>query len=348
MQGALVMQKATAFHITSQDISTRLAAFDPRTALRRAWSANRSLTLLGLAMMFSLVASLVGIALDPRIITGAPAWLKPAKFGVSIAIYSFTLLWLLTFVQGHSRLVRLISVVTTVSFVVEMIVVITQVVRGTISHFNAATPLDSALFSIMGMFVVAIWLMNLLAAILLLIQRLPDPVFAWALRLGLLLTLAGAASGFLMTRPTPTQQATIKAGQPVTAIGAHSVGVEDGGPGLPVTGWSTAGGDLRVGHFVGLHALQAMPLVGWLLTRRRARRLGAGHRTALVWIAGLAYLGLMLLLIWQALRGQPLIAPDAATLSALGGLAGATGLAVAGVVAHARRPRYQASESVGA
>jgi hypothetical protein len=114
------------------------------------------------------------------------------------------------------------------------------------------------------------------------------------------------------------------------------VGVEDGGPGLPLTHWNTSGGDLRVGHFVGLHALQAMPLVGWLLRRRRARRLGDGHRTALTWIAGLAYLGLTVLLLWQALRGQPLLAPDATTLAALGALLGGAALAVAAVLAHGR------------
>src|SRR5262249_28298733 len=133
------------------------------------------------------------------------------------------------------------------------------------------------------------------------------------------------------------QLAALQAGQPVRMIGAHSVGVADGGPGLPLTGWSTSSGDLRVGHFVGLHALQAMPLIGWLLGRRRVRRLGNGRRTALTWIAGLPYLGLMLLLLWQALRGQPLLAPDAATLAALGALLGATALAVLAVLAHARR-----------
>jgi hypothetical protein len=341
-KGNIVMSNLTTFDSRANDASLRFTVFDPRALLRRAWAANRSLTFLGLAMLLALMVSLVGIALDPRVITGAPAWLKPAKFGVSIAIYSFTLLWLLTFVQGRPRLVSLISIATTISFVVEMVVVVLQVVRGTTSHFNIGTPLDEMLWDTMGRFVIVIWLMNLLAAVLLLIQRLPDPAFAWALRLGLLLTLVGAASGFLMTRPTPTQLAALKADRPVAAIGAHSVGVEDGGPSLPITGWSTTGGDLRVGHFVGLHALQAMPLVGWLLTRRRARRLSAGKRTALVWTAGLAYLGLMLLLIWQALRGQPLIAPDMTTFTALGGLVGATVLAVAGILVYGRQRQYQA------
>jgi hypothetical protein len=341
------MSNSTTLGVAPNDISLRFADFDPRVMLRRAWAANRSLTFLGLTMLLTLAVSLAGIALDPRVIAGAPAWLKPAKFGVSIAIYSFTLVWLLTFVKGHPRLVRLTSIATTISFVVELVIVVLQVVRGTTSHFNVGTPFDGMLWNTMGMFVIVIWLMNLLAAVLLLIQRLPDPAFAWALRLGLLLTLVGAASGVLMTRPTPTQLTALKADQPVAAIGAHSVGVADGGPGLPVTGWSTTGGDLRVAHFVGLHALQAMPLVGWLLTRRRARRLGTGQRTGLVWTVGLAYLGLMLLLIWQALRGQPLIAPDMATLTALGGLAGATALAAAGIFAYGRRRRYQVRESVG-
>jgi len=105
---------------------------------------------------------------------------------------------------------------------------------------------------------------------------------------------------------------------------------------MPITGWSLTGGDLRIGHFVGLHALQALPIVGWLLTRRRSRRLGNRHRVALVVIAGLGYLGLIALLIWQALRGQPLLAPDAATLLALAALIGAMALPAGAIVAHGR------------
>ena len=47
-------------------------------------------------MLAALGASLVGLWVDPRTITGAPAWLKPAKFAASIAIYSLTLAWLFT------------------------------------------------------------------------------------------------------------------------------------------------------------------------------------------------------------------------------------------------------------
>jgi hypothetical protein len=309
---------------------------DPRAALARAWATNRALTWLGVLMLVTLAITLVGLLVDPRVITGAPAWLKPFKFAVSIAIYSFTLLWMLSFVQGRRWLVRTVSVATLLAFMVEMIVIITQVLRGTISHFNAASEFDGMLFSAMGLFVLLIWVMNLVAAVLLLRQRLADPAFAWALRLGLLLTLVGGATGALMTQPTSAQQAALDADQRVTIIGAHSVGVQDGEPGMPITGWSLSGGDLRIGHFVGLHALQALPIVGWLLTRRRGRRLGDRQRVALVALAGLGYLGLIGALIWQALRGQPLLAPDAATLLALAALIGATALPAIAIVAHGR------------
>jgi hypothetical protein len=68
-----------------------------------------------------------------------------------------------------------------------------------------------------------------------------------------------------MPRPTPAQLDAMRAGKPPAMMGAHAVGVADGGPGLPVTRWSTEGGDLRVPHFIGIHALQLLPLVGWYL-----------------------------------------------------------------------------------
>lgn len=300
----------------------------PLGALQQAYAANRALALLGVLMLITLGASLSGLALDPRTINGAPAWLKPFKFAVSIALYSFTLLWMLSFVENRPRLVRAISWVSLLAFLVETVVIIAQVLRGTTSHFNVGSAFDQAMFSFMGMFVLAIWAMNLLAAILLLAQRMADPALAWALRLGLLLTLVGAGLGFLMTRPTAEQLAGLRAGQAPTVIGAHSVGAPDDGPGMPVTHWSTTGGDLRVAHFVGLHAMQALPIVGLLLARRR--RLSARRRLALVWVAGLSYLALIGLAAWQALRGQPLLAPDATTLAAAAAWLGATALGVVG------------------
>jgi hypothetical protein len=118
--------------------------------------------------------------------------------------------------------------------------------------------------------------------------------------------------------------------------GAHSVGTADGGPGLPVVGWSTVGGDLRIGHFVGLHALQALPLLGLLLTRY-AGGLTARTRVGLLRVAGGGYGGLTVLLTWQALRGQPLLRPDVLTATAAAALSLATLATAAVVLARGRR-----------
>ncbi len=105
----------------------------------------------------------------------------------------------------------------------------------------------------------------------------------------------------------------------------------------PLLGWSTTGGDLRVPHFFGLHAMQVLPLAGWLLRLERTRRRASQRqRLGLVWTAGLGYLGLVLLLAWQALRGQSIIAPDSLTLAALAALVGAAALS-AGLILLAHR-----------
>ena len=290
-------------------------------------ATNWPLALIGLASIGLVLAAAVGLALDPRLITGAPAWLKPLKFAISTVFYTLTLVWMLGYIKGHPRLVGMIGTVTAVGLAIELVLIVMQVVRGVRSHFNLSTPVDSAIFGAMGLTITVVWLMSLVAAILLTRQKLSDPAFAWSLRLGLIISSFGMIVAFLMTSgPTPSQMTVIQSGQMPQFIGAHGVGVEDGGPGLPVVGWSTEGGDLRIPHFFGLHALQALPLIG-LIINRTLKTLSERRRAVLVWIAGLGYFGLTLLLTWQALRGQALIAPDVLTLGALAGLVGAVGLA---------------------
>ena len=312
--------------LSDQSFKSSLKAF-----FQRAFATNRLLTLTGLVMLVVLAGTIGGLIFDERVITGAPAWLKPAKFAISISLYCLTFVWLLGFVKGHPRLVVIAAYVTSIGLLVEMVIIAIQVVRGTTSHFNFTTSLDSILFGVMGMFVMLIWTANLLAAFLLLFQKFPDPVMAWSLRLALFLTLVGAGIAFFMTSPTATQIAEMGANARTGIIGAHSVGVADGGPGLPILGWSTVGGDLRVAHFFGLHSLQLLPLIGWLIARSRNSWLTTGHRVVLVWTAGLGYLGWLAILVWQALRGQSIVTPDAATLLAISGLLTIVLTLVAGV-----------------
>ena len=303
--------------------------------LRSAFAVNPALTILAVTMLITFVATLLGIFIDHRVITGAPAWLKPAKFAISVSVYCFTFVWMLRFVENRPRLVRLLANVTTASLIVEMVVILTQAARDTTSHFNQTTTLNTALWFTMGAFIVLVWMMNLLLAITLLLQRMPDRVLAWSLRLGLLISAIGMATAFFMVLPTPEQAARIAAGHGPHIVGAHSVGVADGGPGLPVLGWSSVGGDLRAAHFVGLHALQVLPFLGWLLRRRKGvlALLLANDRLPLVCTSGMGYLGLVVLLTWQALRGQPVISPDSSTITAAGALAAGVATSIFIIVA---------------
>jgi hypothetical protein len=320
----------------------------PLEGLRRAWRIDKPLTLVGVAMIITLVVALVGLVVDPTVITGAPAWLKPAKFAISVAIYSFTFLWLLTFIQGRARLVRAVATITAVMFAIEMVVIIEAAVAGTTSHFNVSTPWHAALWSTMGMAIVIVWVANLVVGVALLRQQLPDRAFAWSLRLGVLGSAIGMGVAFFMTAPTAAQLTGARATGNLPISGAHSVGLADGGPGLPVLGWSTVGGDLRVGHFIGLHALQALPILGFLVTRYAPAWLRPADRLRIVVTGGAAYIAIVLLATWQALRAQPLIHPDALTLATLAVILAAAAGVTAGTLRAARRASATATATATA
>jgi hypothetical protein len=118
--------------------------------------------------------------------------------------------------------------------------------------------------------------------------KIPAP-YLWGIRIGLTIFALASLEGFAMV-----------------GYSAHSVGVSDGGPGLPLVNWSTRGGDLRVAHFFGMHALQVMPLAGRLLSTPRAESL---TRNAVRWAqaAGVIYAMLALLLFLWGMSGRPLV-----------------------------------------
>lgn len=299
----------------------------PRTGspLRAAVAWHRPLMALALAMAALTVVGIVGMLVDPRTITGLAAWDKPTKFAVSIAIYAVTWAWLADQIRsrrGRARGVHAAGTVAAVLLGVEMVVIAVQAARGTTSHFNVSTTLDATLWTVMGVSIVVVWLATMyLAGALFGVPGL-DPARSLAIRAGAVLALVGMGLGFLMTSPTAAQLADFGG-----IAGAHTVGLPDGGPGLPLLGWSTAGGDLRIPHFLGMHALQAIPLVliGLELLAPRVAVLGSpAVRHRLVVVATAAYAGLLALATWQALRGQPFLAPDAATVLALAAVAAAT------------------------
>jgi hypothetical protein len=281
--------------------------------LQKAWKFSPIMTAFGVSMAVVSIGGLLGMLLDPRQIMGAPAWGKTTKFAMSFTLYAPTLLWMLAYVQRWPRLARFVADASGAILFFEMGLIIVQTLRGEAMHFNYSTPFNALLWQIMTVTIMVLYAIQFLGAGLLLFSRMPSPALAWGIRLGLIVMLVGLAEGFLMPVPNASQLEELNAGRAVAYIGAHTVGAPDGGPGMPLTGWSTTHGDLRIGHFVGIHGLQAIPLLAFLVS-----------------------LGLTALVTWQALRGQPLLSPDGLTLGALAGLVVGTAALFGGIVAHAR------------
>ncbi|WP_219910568.1 hypothetical protein [Saccharothrix carnea] len=285
----------------------------------------------------------VAMLLDGRVLQGAPLWAKPFKFTLSLAVYSFTLSWLLSLPHRGRRWTRGAGTFIAVIMFVEVGLIALQAGRGMFTHYNSSDdPLNRFVQITFGTAIPAVFLANVVLALVLSFQRFARPDVRSAVRSGLCLAIIGMASGYLMVAQRKPVTAVDAGGREVDLVAGHSVGVPDGGPGLPVLGWSTTGGDLRVPHFVGMHGLQVMVLLALGLA---ALGLAERVRTRLVRVAALGYTGLFALLVWQALRGEPLTHPGGTTLAAAAGLvvvvaAGAVAALRAATAAHppARQP----------
>lgn len=320
---------------TTPAAPARSRRFNLPQLFQTAWNFNPTLTIFTIVSALMAIVGAIGMVVDPRIVLGMPNWAKSAKFGISLTLYGASLLWMLPMVKDRPRLVQFVAHASGSILLFEIVLIVLQAVRGVPMHFNDSTPFDATLWQLMGISIMLFWLVTVLGGGLLLFQKLPNRVLAWSLRLGMLVVIVGFAEGFLMPPPNASQRAALAAGQQLDLIGAHTVGGFDGGPGLPFVGWSTNHGDLRIGHFIGIHGVQAIPLLGILLLRRRERWLTENHRLALVGTGAASYLGLVALVTWQALRDQPLLMPDALTLAALAGLVGITAALAALITLHA-------------
>ena len=258
-------------------------------ALRALRRANPPLAATGWLNVGLALLALGLLPFDHRLVTGALVWLKPLKFSLSVAAYAWTLAWLLAALPAPAqRAVRRLSGGIALSMLIEQVIIFAQAARGTASHYNVSSPLNGLLFGLMGVFVLVNTVLTFWALYLAWRYRPHGPAgYVWGLRLGLLVFVVGSVLGGFM----------LHAGQ-------HTVGAPDGGPGLPGLGWSTGAGDLRLAHFLGMHALQALPLLGWALSRWVPRR-----AAALTGVGAALWAGAVAALLLGALAGRPLLAP---------------------------------------
>ena len=263
----------------------------PARFAAEVWRRNPLLAALGWTHALLFVSTLILLCVDEREVLGTNAWVKPAKFMASLALYLWTVAWFSEYVRTPAWRVRAVSVVIAIAIAFETACILMQAGRGTMSHFNTSTDFDAFVFYLMG---VMIGIDMLMMVIVLGMFRRPSvemaPSYLWGIRLGIVVFLVGGWIGGRMI-----------------GIGAHTVGAADGGPGLPFLNWSTVAGGLRIAHGLGLHALQALPLLGYLIGRWD--RLGhTGAKVALTGAAAAIYAVVVIALFRQALAGQPLIA----------------------------------------
>lgn len=284
------------------------------TLFRTLWQHQR--VLMGICLWHVAMIPVVVLlyAFYPVEITGVNGWVKPLKFAVSSAVYAGSIAWIATLLPTSSRWYKLASWTIAVSLLIETSLITLQVARGTVSHYNISTPLDTTILSLMATFISMLATANIICLCVVLFHKEIPIIIRSACAWGLGIAVVGMVAGVLMTsvNVSPSQLRTMQVEQKAPAnYGAHSVGVDDGGPGLPFVGWSTVGGDLRVGHFVGLHGLQVLPVFALLLISGHFfRRNTPDQHQQLVQLVGIAYTAVTSLLIWQAWRGQSVLSPD--------------------------------------
>ena len=242
--------------------------------------------------LFTLIVApllLIPFFFDDRLVLGINPWIKPIKFCLSITIFVWTVAWMLNYLPDIKRWRKVISTSIFLSMIIEILVILVQAARGTSSHFNTSTSLDGILFGIMGV-MITVSTVAIVGLFLLFLFYKPalDKVYYYSILLGIATFLLASYMGGIM----------------ITNM-SHSIGVPDGGPGLPFLNWSTEGGDLRAAHFFGLHAFQIFPLFAHFM--QKSTTVSYTGRLISLFFFILSYLAILGYVFFQAMNGVPLI-----------------------------------------
>ena len=213
-------------------------------------------------------------------VLGINAFIKPFKFFLSTVLFSWTMAWYLGHLPPSFTLSAYTwTVIAVLSF--ELVWITYKASLGELSHFNVSNSFNALMFSMMGLAISIMTLFTLYIGILFWTHSLAElPIaYLWGIRLGIICFVIFAFQGGMMGAQL-----------------SHTVGAPDGGTGLPLLNWSTKYGDFRIAHFVGMHALQVLPLIGYyVLTSIRG-----------IAIFSLLYFALCFAVLVQAMMKLPL------------------------------------------
>lgn len=258
----------------------------------RLWRDAPVFTGLSVFLAISALPVWLALYLDPRAWLDEAIWLKPLKFQIALVIYLLTLAFFARFLPAgttDSRAWRIYAAAVAFTVIGEMVWIGGAAAMGTASHFNVTTPLWNAIYGLMGLFAAFLTSASFVMAILIRRNMITglDPALKLSIVLGLGLTLP----------------LTLIVAFTMAAGSGHLIGTPVTGLRLPLMGWSREVGDLRIAHFLGTHALHAVPLVGWLV----AGRLPAPLARTVVILAAVAWVALTFGTFALALAGKPLI-----------------------------------------
>jgi hypothetical protein len=256
----------------------------PRGVLAELDRRQPVLARLGWASLGVLAFCLLAMAFDARSFNGVSVWAKPAKFAASFVAWFWTMAWawgVLAPEAAHGRAARVVLWGTAVAAAFEQVWITWRAALGGPSHF-AKDALGGLMYSLMGVGAVTLVVLAALLGLLALLRPAPGQARPWVLAVGLGLVIGGVLGGFT--------------GASISVLGTpHTGGTVGNAGGLAPFFWSRDGGDLRVAHFLGVHAMQALPILALL-----------GVGTAVIWAAAAGWSALTIAAWLLALNGIPL------------------------------------------
>lgn len=240
---------------------------------------NEPLYYFGLACLLASIIFIVLAKISKTQVNNVSAWYKPFKFASSTVLFSWAMGWYCYYLPTFNVSIYNYTVIILLGF--EIAYIALQAGRGQLSHFNLSTPIYSVLFSLMGLAATIVTLYTAYIGVLFFVNDFPSlpGYYVWAIRLGIALFVAFSLEGFVMGAKL-----------------SHTIGGPDGESGIPVLNWSTKYGDPRIAHFIGMHALQVLPIVSYYLLKN----------TLVTIILSILYALLAIFTLVQALKGRPL------------------------------------------
>lgn len=243
-------------------------------------SRNETLFYFGLLCLFLSLLFLILTKTTTTQVYGVNAWYKPFKFAFSTLLFSWAMGWYCHYLPDFNIQLFKWTIVILLGF--EVVYIAIQASKGQLSHYNLSSGFYSAMFSLMAIAATLVTIYTAYVGFLFFKNSFPElpNYYVWAIRLSIIIFVIFSFEGFAMGSRL-----------------SHSIGALNDNSNLFIIGWSKTVGDLRVSHFIGMHALQVLPVVSFYLLKN----------TKWTIVLSLMYGLLALFTLIQALNGRPLI-----------------------------------------